>query len=149
MAYGRSARRLALALLGGAHLLGCWDVSKNEVARVPGPSDRLDAVLVEVNAGATTSFSYRIYIVPAGAQPDDDHEVVVLDGASRSDSAYGANLRWAGPHELRVEYQSARVHRYRPIIDVASRQIGVRLDSGVADFSAPGGGMLCNLDRTC
>lgn len=143
--------RVTLAVQGCAlGLLACWpEVGVDEVARVRGPSDRLDAVLLEVNGGATTSFAYRVYVVPAEAQPTDDLEVVVLDGAVRSDSAYGANLRWAGPQELRVEFHSARVHRYRPIIDVDSRQIGVRLDSGVVDPSAPGGGMLCNLDGTC
>ena len=151
MSLTRHALRLTFAVPGCALLLlGCWpDVGVDEVARVRGPSDHLDAVLLEVNAGATTSFAYRVYVVPAKAQPSDDFEVAVLDGASRSDSAYGANLRWVGPQQLTVEYQSARVHRYRPVIDVASRQIGVRLDSGVVDPSAPGGGMLCNQTGTC
>ena len=151
MRFARPVLHVTLAVQGCALvLLACWpDVAVDEVARVRGPSDGLDAVLLEVNGGATTSFGYRVYVVPAEAQPTDDFEVAVLDGAARNDSAYGANLRWVGPQELRVEYQSGRVHRYRPIIDVASRQIGVRLDSGVVDPSAPGGGMLCNLDGTC
>ena len=38
--------------------------SGDEVARVPAPSAQVDAVLLEWNGGATTSFGYEVFIVP-------------------------------------------------------------------------------------
>ncbi|HEU4924800.1 MAG TPA: hypothetical protein VFT23_17200 [Burkholderiales bacterium] len=40
---------------------GC--ANHDEVARVPPPDKQLDAVLVESNGGATTSFWYDVYVV--------------------------------------------------------------------------------------
>jgi len=72
---------------------GEW--SFDEVARVSNSNATVDAVLVETNGGATTSFGYEVLILPHGQQPKrSDHAVVSLYGAGRNDHAYGANLRW-------------------------------------------------------
>jgi hypothetical protein len=42
---------------------------RTDVERVPAPEYPLDAVLVERNGGATTSFSYEVHIVPRGKSP--------------------------------------------------------------------------------
>lgn len=109
------------------------------------PDRVLDAVLVEVNGGATTSFGYDIHVVArgdsAGGRP-----VASLYGAARSDSAYGANLRWGDERTLAVEFFSAReVTRHVSSIEVADRTVRVALRSGVSDPTAPPGGMLYNL----
>jgi hypothetical protein len=46
---------------------GC--ISRTDVERVPAPEYPLDAVLVERNGGATTSFSYEVHIVSRGESP--------------------------------------------------------------------------------
>jgi hypothetical protein len=61
--------RLACALVR-LPLSGCFDITgkitQDEVARVPGPSGGVDAVLFERNGGATPSFGYVVYVVPRG-----------------------------------------------------------------------------------
>jgi hypothetical protein len=86
-----------------------WRMVFDEVARVPHPNANVDAVLVETNGGATTSFGYEVFIFPRGQKPRrSDHAVVSLYGAGRSDHAYGANLRWAPNDTLVVEYLDAQ-----------------------------------------
>ena len=72
-------------------LTGEW--SKDEVARVVSPSGKVDAVLLETNGGATTSFGYEVYVVERGAEPIGE-PAVFLYGAIRNQSAYGVNLKW-------------------------------------------------------
>lgn len=121
-------------------------VSHDEVARATSPDGLIDAVLVETNGGATTSFGYEIHVVPSGGGPSASSEAAFLYGAVRSPQAYGANLRWAAPTSLAVEYLSARsAELKRPPAIVAGREIVVHLVDGVSDPSAPPGGMLYNL----
>ena len=119
--------------------------SKDEVARVISPNGKIDAVLVETNGGATTSFGYEVYILEHGAQPSGS-PAVFLYGAIRNQSAYGSNLKWESPNLLAVEFLSAKskdISRSSVSIDGQSVQLAVR--DGVADPTAPGGGMLYNL----
>jgi hypothetical protein len=141
--------RIVTALLLGLNLTastGCFTTSFDEVARSTSPSGKLDAVLVETNGGATTSFGYLVYVVPARESTEQHQGVAYLYGASRSEQAYGVNLRWAGSSDLTVEYLAAREADLRVSnISVAGQQIRVSLKSGVSDPTAPPGGMLHNL----
>src|SRR6266480_4951758 len=126
----------------------CFLTSEDEVARVTSPSGRLDAVLVETNGGATTSFGYYAYIVPHGKTYERGPRVADLYGAGRSHQASGANLRWEGSRQLIIEYLTARQeHLDRPLAVVGSDTISVSLRSGVIDTTAPGGGMLYHLEK--
>jgi len=100
-------RTLALAAL--LALSGCGDdsVSRVEVARVAAPDGKTDAVVIEVNGGATADFAYDIFVLPHGAAVDGE-AALRLYGATRNAHAYGVNLRWASPAQLRVEYLEAR-----------------------------------------
>jgi hypothetical protein len=124
-----------------------WD----EVARVRAPDGRADAVLMETNGGATTSFGYHVYVVAPGAAVPrtargEPSEAARLYGATRNADAYGATLRWVGADTLAVEYHEARsdtlLHR---AVTLAQRTVQVVLRPGVSDPSAPSGGMLYNL----
>jgi hypothetical protein len=110
----------------------------------------VDAVLAEENGGATTSFGYRVFVVPRGAaivRESRDH-VAWLYGASRSGNAYGANLRWVGPGALAVEFEAAeRDSVLRPTVRVAGESVHVSLRRGITDPTAPAGGMLYNRQR--
>ena len=142
--------RLILVLALGGCIAGSgysWD----EVARVRAPDGRADAVLVETNGGATTSFGYHVYVVAAGAavtrtargQPS---EAARLYGATRNANAYGATLRWVGADKLAVEYHEARSDTLlHQAVTLARRTVRVVLRPGVADPGAPPGGMLYNL----
>lgn len=86
-------------------------VSFDEVARVSSPDRRADAVLVETNGGATTSFGYYVFVVPSGvklSERDDKYLVAKLYGAVRNKSAYGANLNWSEKERLKIEFLNAR-----------------------------------------
>ena len=96
--------------------------------------DNQDEVWI-VNLGASVSRSQ------AGRYPMPAY----LYGAVRSARAYGANLRWAGPGTLTVEYLTARnVTQDVSEVWVGNQAVRVILRSGVDDPSAPPGGMLHN-----
>jgi len=67
----------ALTALGGIKVLLmayfifllAGEPSKDEVARDTSPTGKVDALLLETNGGATTSFGYEVYIVEHDAQP--------------------------------------------------------------------------------
>ncbi len=137
---------LALLLALGACL--SFPISHDEVSRVASSASGLDAVLVETNGGATTSFGYVVYVVPRGTKPSDGTEVAWLYGAVRNDQAYGANLKWEGRSQLAVEYRDAREAQVRrPRCIIGSDTVTVLLRNGVTDSGAPAGGMLYNLQR--
>lgn len=136
----------SLLVLGLFSWLNIADApSRDEVASAESPDGSVIAKLIEVNAGATTSF---LYIVTLAGQPSstDATEVARLYGAVRNASAYGANLRWTGPKELAVEYldaKSAEVLHSR--IVVSNAEVTVALRPNVIDNMAPAGGMQYNL----
>jgi len=49
------------------------------------PDSIVEAVLVETNAGATTSIGYNLYIVPTGAYFKDGHELFTVDYVANLD----------------------------------------------------------------
>jgi hypothetical protein len=127
--------------------LGCSG-SRDEVARVASPSDSVEAVLIETNGGATTSFGYQIYLVPKGGRPNSGVQVASFYGAIRNDNAYGVNLKWEEAEKLVLEYLKA--HSAKLIQEQATikgEQVQVSLREGIKDANAPVGGMLHNLKK--
>jgi len=122
-------------------------VSRDEVARVTSPDGRVEAVLIETNGGATTSFGYEVHVVEKG-QPTRER-VAFLYRAGRNENAYGVNLKWVDDNQVAIEYWDARQQSLeRASVNVAGRIIKVSLRSGINDPTAPAGGMLYNLERT-
>ena len=123
-----------------------FDLSRDEVSRVTAPGGALDAVVVETNTGATTSFGYEVHVVPTGASTREEAHVARLYAAVRSDSAYGVNVRWLKADELRIQYLSADNASLKDsVVAVGSHRVRVSLDSGITDSLAQKGGMLWNL----
>ncbi len=121
--------------------------SHDEVVRLTSPgSPPLDALLVEVNTGATDTFKYDLFVVPKGSAASGT-PTATLVGATRNAQAYGANLRWQGPAHLRVEYLQARSVQGGGTTEVGGQAVQVELVSGVTDPSAPSGGMDYNLRK--
>ena len=119
--------------------------SKDEVVRIVSPSGNIDAVLFETNGGATTSYGYEVYVVKHGSLLTGS-PAVYLYGAFRNSQAYGANISWASPNSLTVEYQSSQIATvYTPTQSVGTQTIHFALREGVTDNTAPPGGMLYNL----
>ena len=119
--------------------------SEDEVARVASPDGKLEAVLVETNGGATTSFGYEVHVVERAGKPDGS-PAASLYGAVRSGSAYGANLRWERSDLLAVEFLNAKSSNLEvPSVSLGGRIVSIAMRPGVADLTAPAGGMLYNL----
>jgi hypothetical protein len=119
-------------------------VSNDEVARVPCPSGDVDAIVMEDNGGATTSFGYTILIAPVGSSRHRGTRVATFYGATRSERAYGVNARWVSDDVLRIEYLKAQSAGVEPpgSFTVNGRSISVSLEAGTSDPRACGGGML-------
>ena len=65
-----------------------------------------------------------------------------LYGATRNAQAYGVNLRWASPVQLRVEYLKARrILQESKTVTIAGTPVQVEAVAGVNDPAAPAGGM--------
>lgn len=145
-ATARAIRRfgavLALALFGACEPT----VSQDEVSRVAAPGGApLDAVLVELNPGATDTFQYQVFVLPQGARPAGEPVLSLVD-ATRNAQAFGANLRWQGPADLRVEYFKAHEMRSgSSTVTVQGQTVRVRPVADVLDADAPAGGMAYNL----
>jgi hypothetical protein len=146
MATRTAALGLACLLALPTGVGGC--ASYDEVARVQSPSGKIDAVLVETNGGATTSFRYGVHLVASGSAPAAPNRVAVLDGATRNETAYGTNLVWRGPTLLVVEFLDAKSAKIeRAVSEIGGARVVVAIEEGVRDPSAPAGGMLYNLHR--
>lgn len=137
--------------MGGAILLvalGCSRQCRDEVARVRSPDGSLDAVVIETNGGATTSFGYEIDLVVAGGGVPSARRVAFLYGAGRNANAYGVSLRWTRPDALAVEYLDAKSATLEtPLVSVRGRTVSVALTGGIEDRTAPPGAMLYNLSK--
>jgi hypothetical protein len=128
-----------------AWIFSMVEPSKDEVARIVSPSGKVDAVLIETNGGATTSFGYEVYVVEHGASFFGLPAVSLYDSV-RSEHAYGANLKWLSPDSLAVEYLSAKSAKVNTRTEYLGTQtVQVSLRDGVTDNAAPSGGMLYNL----
>ncbi len=127
---------------------GGVNTSREEVARLRAPTEGVDAVLVENNEGEGSDFSYSVYVVASGGRAPRAGEVAWLGVPVRNHRAYGANLRWAGPSALRIEYWDAhQAERRRAQAIVGADTVTIALQAGVFDSLAPPGGMFYNLRR--
>jgi hypothetical protein len=130
---------------------GIGDWSYDEVTRVASPSGQVDAVLIEGNGGATTSFSYYLCVVPKGKKVSGrpDAAVARLYGAIRGQHAYGVDLKWESANRLAGEYLGAQDSKViKDAVTVAGQQISIILRSNINNSAAPSGGMLYNLRNT-
>lgn len=132
-----------LFFLGSLLMRAC--VSEEVVARTISPEGTFETILVETNGRATTSFGYSVRVRPVRGLLRPWKEVGGFYGATRSECAYGVNLRWYGARSLRLEYLEAKSVTVDPSVKVAGSTITLTLAPGVVDRSAPCGGMGYNL----
>ena len=118
----------------------------DEVARVSSPNGLVDAVLVETNGGATTSFGYVVFLETDSFWGTKQTKVGHLYGAIRSDNAYGVNLVWVTGTTLQLEYLKTQDIFFRLTkVEVADIDFKILFRSGIYDPDAPSGGMHYNL----
>ena len=108
------ATLMALSALGSAS--GCLNLgewSYSEIRRVKAPDGVVDAVLVEGNGGATTSFSYSVFLVPSGTTFDPSQRVFEPDYAEFvADHQVGLELVWTRPKLLEIRFEKARIFEF-------------------------------------
>lgn len=130
-------------------IAGCLS-SRDEVARVSSPRGDLDAVVMETNGGATTSFGYEVVVVGRGRSAFWGTTVARLYGAIRNQSAYGVNAKWRGAGLLYIEYLEARSAEVEggALFDMGTTLVAVILAPGLNDPTACPGGMLYGLQMS-
>ncbi|QOX77906.1 hypothetical protein FY034_02760 [Trichlorobacter lovleyi] len=98
--------KLIIIVLAVFVVLGCNPVSREELKRTTSPDSIVDAVLVQVNGGATTSFIYELYVVKKGAN--------ITEGSAllRADHVDGLLISWRQPKLLDIKYAEARIHQF-------------------------------------
>jgi hypothetical protein len=95
---------LIISLQFSCNLTG--DVSIKEVKRVQSPDHRVEAIIIEADAGATTSTSSKVFIVKPGKKiTADDFTSAVFN----CDNFSGIDITWKENRSLIVSYKAARI----------------------------------------
>jgi hypothetical protein len=105
---------IASALLctaGCTNIAGEWQYE--EMQRVKSPDGVVDAVLVRGGGGATTGFSFSIFLVRSGTGFDQKAASFEQDRAVfRSDHHDGLHLVWTKPQFLEIRFAKARIFHF-------------------------------------
>jgi len=88
---------------------GCDENSvcnQKEISRKSSPDSIVDALVIQENCGATTSYSYKVYIVPNGENPFNNFVFL-------SDKTDKLEVSWLSSKSLSITYDKARIFEYR------------------------------------
>jgi hypothetical protein len=97
--------KLLSMLIWACFLGGCSPaVSYREIKRIASPDSIVDAVLVQTNTSATTSYRYNVYICAHGHPFKKGSELVIAD---HIDSLY-----WSQVYCLEIHYSDARIFHF-------------------------------------
>lgn len=106
-----SEKKIVLGLFSflviGIIVLGCDPVARKEIKRITSPDFMIDALLVQTNAGATTSFGYEVYFVPRGKQLAEENPLF------RGDKMKELKLRWVQSKLFEIQYKQGRIFLFR------------------------------------
>jgi hypothetical protein len=85
-----------------------------EVWRSSSPDGKVDAVLMNYDAGATTSLIEMLYLVPAGQKITRwDMKLQNYTPVFRADHTQGRTITWSGKQLLEIKYEKARINHFR------------------------------------
>jgi len=104
LASGISYLFLFLMLITG--IVSCDPVAREEIMRVTSPDSVVEVVLIQANAGATTSLVSEVYIVPTGSPPTEN------DLLFRGDKMERLKLRWAQSKLLIIQYEQGQIFHF-------------------------------------
>jgi len=88
----------------GIHVL--WSFVGREMSRKTSPDGVLDAVVIEDDPGAMSSFIYYLYLVPKGAKVSYFKSDPYIVNTSEGDEL---NVNWQKPHFLEVHTGNAHI----------------------------------------
>lgn len=94
---------LSIILTGCDRITGC---QQREVLRIKSPDQRVEAIVIERDCGATTSASKSVFLAPTGMKPSSDSPIFFADKID------GLDIQWQAPKVLVVEYTQARIHSF-------------------------------------
>ena len=119
------------------------DVGYEEVQRDTSPNEKYDAVVIQVNGGATVAFAYDIYLVRKGliVKPDlkasaNQVKVAHIYAAALNERRAGLNIRWVGSKKLEIEYETCRFGTIYPLVKFDGQQFETIAYAGV-NFPTP------------
>jgi hypothetical protein len=87
-------------------LAGSW--KSREVSRSKSPTEKVEAVVVSADGGATTSVVTSIYLTRAGKRVKADSDLVFA-----SDHDKELTLKWRDSTTLEIHYSEARILQFR------------------------------------
>jgi hypothetical protein len=88
-------------------ITGCNPVEREEIDRISSPDFLVDAVLIQANAGATTSFIFEVYLVPKGNDVPPENYVLF-----RGDKMKGLTIRWTQAKLLEIQYEQGQIFHF-------------------------------------
>jgi hypothetical protein len=100
----RSQRQLAAGTKYGLPTL--WSAPGREMSRTTSPDGFLDAVVIEDDPGAMSSFIYNLYLVPKGAKVSYSKSDPYVVNTSEGDEL---KTSWEKPHFLQVRPGNAHI----------------------------------------
>lgn len=116
------------------YILGKDLVSEVETHRHVSPDRKIDAVVIEADAGAlSTSVMQRLYIVKRGNQPSGKAIAVidspVIKNKDTNTTKYGVFVQWKSPSELIVQYSDVKhIYMDHSTVEVDDEKIHIEFD---------------------
>lgn len=77
--------------------------STKTISKKSSPDRKVEAILIEKNCGATTGFSYHLYITIPNRDIGQEEPVLVADNSE------GLSIQWLNAKSLVVSYTNARI----------------------------------------
>jgi len=99
---------IAGAALNPLGFLFSLHIDRREITRLTSPDQVLDAVVVEVNPGAFSSYLYEVHLVPKGGKANTDPEYAIF----RAIRADGLQVVWERTHLLEITYNKAHIYHF-------------------------------------
>ena len=77
------------------------------IARITSPDSLVDAIILRKGGNATVGFSYQVYLVQAGLNPENNTHIFYTD---KCDSI---SIKWKKSKLLEILYKNSRITNFR------------------------------------
>ena len=97
---------MVVFLLSGCEAITNMLCENKELLRISSPDAKVDAVLMRGDCGATTPYSYGVYIIPKGEKIKKSYLIFSADHVE------GESVQWIAPKLLEIKYRQARIFEF-------------------------------------
>ena len=121
---------LQIVVLCASVTTGCVGPSKEVVERYPSPDGAAEAVVLEINGGATVAYAYSVCV----RSKESNSEMIEVALMDRVSSVYerGPKISWDNAQTLVIQFQKAQVYSFKNSAWLRTsppfRVVGVRLE---------------------